>query len=87
MNRLDRRRPPVRESVCPRYVICGCPEPHLNDAEKCRGVDADRTIEKLRQLVSDSVTSDHVARISRLLYHYLREIGDEGYVSFDLSTY
>lgn len=86
LDRLDRR--PIRESVCPKYVICDCPEPHLktDTLEKCREVDADRTIEKLRQLVSDPVTSDHVARISRLLCHYLLEIGDEGYVSFNLSS-
>ncbi|KAL6417927.1 hypothetical protein ACFW04_007249 [Cataglyphis niger] len=78
LDQLD--RPPVRESVCPKYVFCDCPEIHLNDRKKCFEVDVDYTIEKLQQLVSDPVTSDHVERISRLLYHYLREIGDEGYL-------
>lgn len=83
LDQLD--RPPVRESVCPKYVFCDCPEIHLNDTKKCFEVDVDHTIEKLQQLVSDPVTSDHVERISRLLYNYLHEIGDEGYVSFNLS--
>lgn len=71
------------ESACPKYVICDCPA-YVNDTEKCRRINADYTVEKLRKLVSDPVTSDHVARISRLLSDYLREIGDDGYVSFDL---
>lgn len=81
----DRPNPPVREApVSPRrYVTCGC-----LDAERRQEADADRTIEKLRRLVSDPVTSDQVDRISRLLRDYLREIGDDGsYVSFRLSMY
>lgn len=74
----------AEESVCPKYVICDCPAIHLNNEEKCRRINVDHTIEKLRKLVSDPVTSDHVARISRLLSDYLCEIGDDGYVSFDV---
>lgn len=74
----------TKKSVCPKYVNCDCPSLYLNDAEKCRRIDVDYTVEKLRQLVSDSVTNDHVERISRLLYDYLREIGNDGYVSFNL---
>ncbi|XP_011685792.1 PREDICTED: uncharacterized protein LOC105448749 isoform X2 [Wasmannia auropunctata] len=73
------RRSAAEESACPKYVICDCPPLYLNDAEKCRQINTDYTIEKLRQLVSDPVTSDHVARILRLLFDYLREIGDDGY--------
>ncbi|XP_018301515.1 cilia- and flagella-associated protein 69 [Mycetomoellerius zeteki] len=69
----------TKKSVCPKYVNCDCPSLYLNDAEKCRRIDVDYTVEKLRQLVSDSVTNDHVERISRLLYDYLREIGNDGY--------
>ncbi|XP_071562592.1 cilia- and flagella-associated protein 69-like [Temnothorax nylanderi] len=76
--RQDRRFTAV-ESACPKYVIYDFPVSHLNDAEKCRRIDADYTVEKLRKLVSDPVTSDNVARISRLLSDYLREIGDDGY--------
>lgn len=83
MERKQQDRRFVAKESCPKYVICDCPVSYLND-EKCRRIDADYTVEKLRELVSDPVTSDHVARISRLLTDYLREIGDEGYVSFDL---
>lgn len=82
MERQRRNRRPAGES-CPEYAMCGCPAGHL--VEKCRVTNVDRTIEKLRELVSDCATDDQVARISRLLCDYLREIGDEGYVSFDLS--
>ncbi|RLU17102.1 hypothetical protein DMN91_011171 [Ooceraea biroi] len=78
--------PSARESSCPDYIICGCPVGHLDNATKCHVTDVDYTIEKLRGLVSDSVTGDQVTRISRLLCDYLREIGDEGYVSFDPSA-
>lgn len=84
MAQMRQNRRPAGAPACPKYVICDCPASHLSDAEKCRRVNADYTVEKLRQLVSDPVTSDHVARISRLLCDYLREIGDEGYVSFHI---
>lgn len=80
--RQDRR--PGKESASAKHVICNCPELRANDAEKCRRIDAAYTINKLRELVSDPVSSDHVPRISQLLCDYLREIGDEGYVSFGL---
>lgn len=73
-------------TACPKYVICDCPTKYLNNEENCRRIDADYIVEKLRELVSDPVTSDHVARISRLLSDYLREIGDDGYVSFDICS-
>ncbi|XP_024880863.1 cilia- and flagella-associated protein 69-like, partial [Temnothorax curvispinosus] len=80
---MERKRQDHRfiteESACPKYVIHDFPVSHLNDAEKYRRIDADYTVEKLRKLVSDPVTSDNVARISRLLSDYLREIGDDGY--------
>lgn len=83
MERKRQDRRPTAEESCPKNVICDCPVSYLND-EKCRRIDADYIIEKLRELVSDPITSDHVARISQLLTDYLREIGDKGYVSFDL---
>jgi len=77
---------PAGESFSPDFTICEYSTGHLSDAQKCRVTNADYTIEKLRELVSDPVISDQVTRISRLLYDYLREIGDEGYVSFDPSA-
>ncbi|XP_018396892.1 PREDICTED: cilia- and flagella-associated protein 69-like, partial [Cyphomyrmex costatus] len=73
------RRFVAKKSVCSKYVKCDCPLSYLNNAEKCRRIDVDYTVEKLRQLVSDPVTNDHVERISRFLSDYLREIGDDGY--------
>jgi len=74
-----------KKSIYPKYVNRNNPPLYLNNAEKYRRrIDVDYTVEKLRQLVSDPVTNDHVERISRLLSDYLREIGDDGYVSFNL---
>lgn len=81
--RQNSRHLDKRSEIYSRYVICSCPEPHVYNTEKCRGIDANYTIEKLRELVSDSVTNDQVPRISQLLCDYLSVIGDEGYVSFD----
>lgn len=74
--------------VYPRHIACDCPEPrHSTETKKlCREINVDYTIEKLRQLVSDPVTDVQVSRISRLLDDYLREIGEEGYVSFLLGA-
>ncbi|KAG5314763.1 CFA69 protein, partial [Acromyrmex insinuator] len=69
----------AKKSVYPKYVNCHYRPLYLNDAEKCRQIDVDYTVEKLRQLMSDPVTNDHVERISRLLSDYLHEIGDDGY--------
>jgi len=80
------RRFAAKKSACPKYVNCNCPPLYLN-AKKCRQIDVDYTVEKLRQLVSDPVTNDHVERISRLLFDYLHEIGNDGYVSFNLHVY
>lgn len=82
--RMERKRQDRRIATEEKYVICDYPVSYLNEANKCRRINADFTIEKLRELVSDPVTNDHVARISRLLSDYLLEIGDDGYVSFDL---
>ncbi|XP_018355188.1 PREDICTED: cilia- and flagella-associated protein 69-like [Trachymyrmex septentrionalis] len=69
-----------KKSIYPKYVNRNNPPLYLNNAEKYRRrIDVDYTVEKLRQLVSDPVTNDHVERISRLLSDYLREIGDDGY--------
>lgn len=67
----------------PEYVSCECPELHINDTARCREIDAYHTIEKLRELISNPVTSNYVPRIIQLLSDYLYEIGDNGYVSFD----
>ncbi|KAL0112704.1 hypothetical protein PUN28_012162 [Cardiocondyla obscurior] len=48
---------------------------YLNDGNKCRQINTDCIIEKLRKLLSDSITNDR-AEISRLLSDYLREIDD-----------
>jgi len=80
---MERKRQHRRSVACPKYMVSNCPPLYLNDAEKYRRIDADYTVEKLRQLVSDPVTNDHVTRISRLLSNYLCEIGDDGYVSFN----
>ncbi|XP_025073512.1 cilia- and flagella-associated protein 69-like [Pogonomyrmex barbatus] len=66
----------IEKSVCPKYIICDCPQLHLNEY---RRTDVGYTIEKLRELVSDPVTSDQTPRILRLLCDYLHRIGDEGY--------
>lgn len=76
---MERKRRASRKSPCSKYGICRCPK--LNE-DKCRVTDADYAIEKLRELVSDSITACQVTRISRLLFDYLLEIGDEAYVSF-----
>jgi hypothetical protein len=81
---MERKRQDLRVTTEEKYMNCDCPVPYLNEEEKCRRINADYTIEKLRELVSDPVTNDHVTRISRLLSDYLLEIGDDGYVSFDL---
>jgi len=81
---MEQKRQDYRSVACPKYVVSNCFPLHLNDAEKYRQIDADYIVQKLRQLVSDPVTNDHVTRISRLLSNYLREIGDDGYVSFNL---
>ncbi|XP_036149500.1 uncharacterized protein LOC118647855 [Monomorium pharaonis] len=76
---MDRKRQDRRITAEKKYIICDCPVLHLNEVEKCRRINADYTIEKLRELVSDPVTNNHVARISRLLSDYLLEIGNNGY--------
>lgn len=81
---MERKRQDRRVTTEEKYMNCDCPGPRLKEEEKCRRINADYTIKKLRELVSDPVTNDHVTRISRLLSDYLLEIGDDGYVSFDL---
>ena len=51
-------------------------------ADKYEKKDPGYTIEKLHELISDPVTKESKPWISRLLENFLRDIGDDGFVSF-----
>lgn len=77
---------------CPKYIFCTCPQTDKLPIEIFKFYEdfkstANSNLENLCNLISDPVTRTSVIRISRLLYDYLHEVGDNGYVSFNEYTF
>ncbi|XP_078050686.1 uncharacterized protein LOC144477099 [Augochlora pura] len=73
---------------CPKHVNRECPETDkipakLFDFMKESEVDVNHTLTKLDELISDPATKDSAPRICRLLYEYLHQVENNGYVSFE----
>lgn len=81
-----------KEFNCPKYVTHLCfkttklPK-EIFDFDRKLKLDTHRILQKLDELISDPVTSDSVFRICRLLFDFLNEVGDDGYVSFNEYIY
>lgn len=81
-----------KEFNCPKYVTHHCFKSEklpkeIFDFHRQLKLDTHRILQKLDELISDPVTSDSVLRICRLLFDFLNEIGNDGYVSFNEYIY
>lgn len=73
---------------CPKYVTHLCPRTdklpkEIFEFDERLKLDTNCILQKLDKLISDPITSNSVIRICKLLYDYLSEVGNEGYVSFN----
>lgn len=82
-----------KEFNCPKYVTHLCFKTEklpkeVFDFDRQLKLDTHRILQKLDELISDPVTRDtSVLRICRLLFDFLNEVGDDGYVSFNEYNY
>ena len=75
---------------CAEITICQCPSVRKftvknKSDKKCREIDLDYTASKLQELINDSSACNDCSRISSLLYDFLHETGDKGFVSFKVN--
>lgn len=74
---------PQMKSNFSSTIVCRCPNKANFKFSKahCRKIDLDKTVLKIQELINDPACTFH-SRICALLYDFLHENGERGFVSF-----